>query len=609
MAGFNHPDVLELLREVWQRPSYPVYQRVGARLSDIKDLAQAAGQRRVRIAVLSSFTLDPIKPYLQVACIERGTWAEVFIPGFNQFAQQILDPESDLYTFQPDVCFLHITPEAVLDRGDSSSIVAGQVESLVETIGGLVQAFRSRCKGDLVVSNFSAPARFPYSLRQDEVVGLYGLVNNKLERVAKEVPGVHVLDHESLTAYHGKESVADERLRHIARMELGDRFLPKLANKMLSYVLALRGLGRKCIVLDLDNTLWGGVVGEDGFAGIQLGPEYPGSAFVEFQQSLLTLHQRGILLAINSKNNEADAIEVLAQNPAMVLRPNHFAAMRINWRDKCENIEAIAKELNLGLESVVFIDDSPVERDLMRRLRPEVLTPEWPEDMVLYRTALESLCDFETLSVTEEDLRRGEMYVAQGEREEFRKRSGSLEEHLFGLRMEVLLNEAKEADIPRIHQLVQKTNQFNLTTRRYSLAEIEGLCQRNDAVVYVLRNRDRFGDNGLVGIAVLIKEDGSTAGPTWRFDSLLMSCRVLGRTIETGFLKYILEELKAKGCRYAIGEFISTAKNALVKDFYAEAGFQPMEVREETQRWILDLSVYVPPSLPWLSVNPAASSP
>ena len=608
MAGFNHPPILEILKDVRERPSYSVYQRAGARLSRLGGLSEVAGRRRVRIAVLSSFTLDPIGPYLQVGCFQRDIWANLFFPGFNQFAQQILTPDSELYTFGPDICFLHVLPEALVSEMGPSSPDPDQVDPLAEALKGLIEAFRSRSPADLVVSNFSTPGRFPYSLQRDEAPELYPCLNNELDKVAHDVSGVHVLDYEGLTAYHGKESVADERLRHIARMEVGEGFLPKLANKMLAYVLALRGLGRKCIVLDLDNTLWGGIIGEDGADGISLGPEYPGSAFVEFQRALLSLHRRGILLAINSKNNEPDALEALQGHPAMVLRPQHFAAMRINWRDKCQNIEEIAEELNLGLESMVFIDDSPHERDMMRRLRPEVLTPEWPKDVVHYRGTLESLYDFETMSLTAEDLERGAMYASEAEREKFRQRNGTMEDYLFGLKLEVQIKKAEEADMPRVHQLVNKTNQFNLTTRRLSSADIESFRQRDDVVVQVLRSGDAFGDNGLVGVAILMRETEDDAEATWRIDSLLMSCRVLGRTVDTGFLGYLLEYLEARGCRYVIGEFVPTSKNAMVKDFYAEAGFQLVEESEEGERWVMDLSAYTPPALPWLDVNPLAAS-
>ena len=608
MVKFDHEQVLDLLREVRQRPSYPVYQRVGVRLSELAAQWQAPQQRRVRIALLSSFTIDPIKAYLQVSCAERGVAAEVFLPGYNQFTQQILAPDSELYAFDPHVCFLHVMPEALLSGFQPSLTETSSFAALIEKVKGLAKAFRSRCNADLVISNFAGPGRFPYSLGFRNAAQSYARVNDELEKAAKDIPGVYLLDYEGLTSYHGKVSVADERWRHIARMELSIGFLPKLANQMLAYVMALRGLGRKCIVLDLDDTLWGGVIGEEGVEGIHLGPDYPGSAFLEFQHSLLALQQRGILLAINSKNNEADVLEVLERHPAMLLRREHFAAMRINWRDKYENIEDIAEELNLGLESMVFIDDNPAERELMRRLRTEVLTPEWPADVVCYRQALESMCDFESLTVTAEDLNRGAMYTAEEKRKEARKRSASLEDYFFGLEMQVFVNQATESDVARFHQLVHKTNQFNLTSRRYSVADIQGFLQADDATAYVLRNRDALGDNGLVGVAVIKRDGPEEEDFVWRLDTLLMSCRVLGRTVETGFLKYILQELRTKGRRSVIGEFIPTKKNAMVKDFYPRHGFVEAGEKDGASRWALDLTAYLAPDLPWLSVNPTRPS-
>jgi len=560
--------------------------------------------RRVKVAILSSFTVDPIKAYLQVDCLERGVWADVFIPSFNQFQQEILSPDSDLYKFTPDICFLHVQPDALLGGVSSGELSLDDVEPLVDAVRGLIQTFRDHSNADLVVSNFASPDRFPNSLNSREAADVYRQANDLLRQLADEVPGVQVLDYDGLTAFHGKSSVADPRLRHIARMDIGDKFLPTLASKMQAYALAVRGLGRKCIVVDLDNTLWGGIVGEDGPDGIHLGPDFPGSAFVEFQHTLLSIKRRGILLAISSKNNEQDALEVLEGHPAMVLQPEDFAASRINWLDKYQNIESIADELNIGLESMVFIDDNPVEREMMHRLSPEVLTPEWPVDPVDYRAAIESLPDFETSALTEEDRNRSAMYANEKEREQFKTRSASLESYLHGLKLELMINEVEESDIPRVHQLFNKTNQFNLTTRRYSLAEVQGFRDSDDAALFVMRNRDTFGDNGLVGIALALRDAGAIDEGTWIVDSYLMSCRVLGRTVEQGFLSYILKDLKSRGGRSVIGKFISTAKNDMVQGFYADAGFTVIDADDEGERWSIDLTSFTPPSLPWLAINP-----
>jgi len=589
MAGFQHPILLELLEKIRREPTYPVHQRLGAKLPEWETVRDRVGPRRVRVAVLSSFTIDPIKPYLRFQALERNVWVEVFLPGFNQFSQEILNPESRLYAFGPDVCFLHLFPEDLSPNPDP--------EAVLEAARRLVLQFRRNSKADLVVSKFASPARFPNALRQPEAVRRLRALQEGLEKIAREVPGVHCMDYDALTAFHGKEQVADERLRHIARMELSERFLPKLASHMLAWVFALRGFSRKCIVLDLDNTLWGGILGEEEIGGIHLGPEYPGSAFVEFQASLLELHHRGVLLAVNSKNNEPEALEALRNHPAMLLRPHHFAALRINWEAKHRNLEAIAEQLNLGLDAFVFIDDNPAERQLMRQLRPEVFTPEWTNDPVFYRRDLENLFDFETASLTEEDRKRGEMYAAQIERETLRKQETTFEDYLFGLQMELSVQETQPGDLPRVHQLFQKTNQFNLTTRRYSPSEVNEFHRREEALLAVMRNRDRFGDNGLVGVALALPE--GRGREVWRIDSLLMSCRVLGRTVESGFLKQLLLELKRRGARRVIGEFIPTAKNGLVKEFYAQAGFEPAG---ESGRWEISLEGYQGPDLPWLKV-------
>lgn len=609
MAGFGRQDFAALLAEARTRPSYAVYQRVGRKVRErlTDDVRAAAGPRTVRAAVLSSFTIDPLRAYLQVDLLERDVLPNLYIAGFNQFAQELRQPSSALYAFDPHVCFLHVEASALVPGLPHVALQDKDVDAVAAAAEDLMRTFRSHCRGDLVVSNFAAPVRFPYGVREDPAAEAFRELNRRLRRAAEALTGVHVLDFDRLAAFHGKGALADARLRHIARMELSGAFLPKLAGAMLGFVLALRGFGRKCVVLDLDDTLWGGVVGEDGPDGIRLGAEYPGSAFVEFQQALRTLRDRGILLAVNSKNNEADALEILERHSGMVLRPDSFAALRINWRDKCENIESIAAELNLGLDALAFIDDSPVERELMRRLRPEVLTPEWPADAVLFSAALESLPDFETVVVTTEDASRADIYGTEKRRQSLQERSATYEDYLTSLGIEIEVGEASEYELPRVAQLIQKTNQFNLTTRRYSLAEVSELHRDARAAVYVLKNWDAFGDNGLVGVAI-VRKDGLASGATWTIDSLLMSCRVLGRTIEQGFLDFIVAEARASGAARVVGEFLPTPKNEQVNTFYGDAGFRRVDRGETARRWIAETAAHVPRHTPWLRLKVRAAA-
>jgi FkbH-like protein len=606
MAGFQDPTLQKWLDQVRREPTFTVYQQVGSHLTNFVDLQKLAGVRKVKVAILSSFTVAPIQPYLQISALERDVYLKIFISGFNQFAQEIMDPQSQLYTFLPDVCFLHLPLQALCPDLKGLGMDKSQTGLLLNRIQDFLRAFRQNTKADLVMSNFAVPFRFPYMLSQLSELETTRKVNEALLERTNNFPGIYVLDFERLTANFGKERLTDERFKYLASMELSDLFFSKLADQLLAHIFALRGLNRKCIVLDLDNILWGGEVGEVGPDRIHLGPEYPGSAFVEFQKSLLELHSRGILLALNSKNNESFALEVIRSHPSMLLRPEHFASIKINWDNKHKNIELIAKELNLGPESFVFIDDNPAERELMRCLQPAVFTPDWPPDPVLYRKALESLWDFESIQVTDEDLQRNKMYELQRHNEALRLSKRTLEDYLFSLEMKIEVGEAQEKDLPRIHQLIQKTNQFNLTTKRYTIAEVEAFHCNKNAMLAVLKTEDRFGQNGLVGVALVIKEP-ILLEETWRIDSLLISCRVLGRTIETGFLKQLILEFEKRGAKKLIGEYITTSKNKPAQDFYLRMGFKEDLTRSTKEKlyWqgILDLEHCQLPDLPWLDIK------
>jgi FkbH-like protein len=370
-----------------------------------------------------------------------------------------------------------------------------------------------------------------------------------------------------------------------------------LAREYLRYLRAARGLNRKCIVLDLDNTLWGGVIGEDGLGGIQLGAEAPGNAFVAFQSELEKLWRRGILLAIASKNNPDDARAALEQHPDMLLRPSHFAAQRINWSSKAANIRELARELNIGLDSLVFLDDNPVERAQVRAELPQVLVPELPTDPADYRTCLLELGVFDTLALTAEDRQRNQQYADQRARREAES-ALSVDDYLADLDLVVEIELANPLNLARIAQLTNKTNQFNLTTRRYTEAEISDRLARGWRV-FGARVRDRFGDNGLTGLIMLT--------PDWTIDTLLLSCRVMGRGVETALLAMASDEALRAGVSRLRGWFHPTDKNAPARDVYRDHGFAIADHGpDESVLWELDLHAGVPSVPVWLTVRNAA---
>jgi FkbH-like protein len=366
----------------------------------------------------------------------------------------------------------------------------------------------------------------------------------------------------------------------------------------MRFVLPLMGRTCKALAIDLDNTLWGGVIGEDGMTGIKLSAEYPGAAFLNLQRAILDLYQRGVILAACSKNNLADAMEAIETHPHMLLRPHHFAALRINWQDKAQNLREIASELNIGIDAIAFLDDNPVERNRVRGEVPEVQVLELPADPMNYAQALREWPVFERLTLSAEDRERGRMYAENRQRAEMEQSAGSLEDFYRGLQMEAIMGQVTPDTLARTAQLTQKTNQFNLTTRRYSEQEIEAMRHDPAYQVVTLKVRDRFGDNGLVGVAIT-----RTEGETCEIDTFLLSCRVIGRTIETAILSHLAEQARQQGATLLQGWFLPTKKNAPARDFYAQHDFQPVQEREDGTLWQRDIANTPVLCPPWVALK------
>jgi FkbH-like protein len=349
----------------------------------------------------------------------------------------------------------------------------------------------------------------------------------------------------------------------------------------MSYVKAITGMNKKCIVLDLDNTLWGGIVGEDGLNGIKLGPTPPGNAYVEFQRHILSLNQRGIILAINSKNNFEDAIEVIRKHPYMILREENFACIRINWNDKVTNMREIAEELNIGVDSVVYFDDDPVNREYMSLNLPDVLTVNMPQDPALYVPTLLDLNDFNVLKITEEDTKRGQMYRQEKKRKDFEKTASNLDDFLKQLDIKLKIRKADQFTIPRISQLTLKTNQFNLTTKRYQEEDIQKFSENGKMIVGCAQVEDKFGDNGITGVFIIKKD----IEKEWVIDTFLLSCRVMGREVEKGILGHIINEARKNNVEKIKAEFIPTLKNKPVENFLPACGF-----KKENNYWVYTIN-------------------
>ena len=581
------------LRDVWRAESGSA--SAAFVVSRFERLRERISLLPFRVAILRSFTVEPIVPLLRAEAFYFGIDLTVHVGDFNAYAQEILDSESSLYRFAPNAVILavqmgDIAPDlwqeyAHLSEHQAKSAAQRASDSLQQ----YVQEFRRRSQAFLIVHNFEQPARPAFgvldSQSEPSQAELVREINRNLLASASQMRGVYVLDYDALVARHGRLRWRDERKWLTARLPVSADQMVHLAREWLRFLVPLSGKSAKALVVDLDNTLWGGVIGEDGMTGIKLSAEYPGAAYQALQRALLDLTRKGILLAICSKNNPDDALEVLEKHAGMLLRPKHFAAMRISWNDKSQGLREIATELNIGINSLAFLDDNPFEREQVRGTLPEVTVIDLPADPLQYAAVVRDHPAFERLTLSAEDQQRTTFYAEQRERSQAEQKFQSKEEFYRFLQQEAEIAAVSPATLARISQLTQKTNQFNVTTRRYAEEQISKMAEDPACQVLSIRLRDRFGDHGLVGVSITRDE-----GDVCEIDTFLLSCRVISRTVESALLAHLAEQAAARGCKRLTGWFLPTKKNAPARDFYKQHGFEIATQNGEGALWSLDLT-------------------
>jgi FkbH-like protein len=464
-------------------------------------------------------------------------------------------------------------------------------------LGGLVDAFLKNSTGILVINTFPACSSWPLNVLPDQQRNLIEKLNVGIIERYQGHPRIQILDLDALVAYAGCQNAMSPQMMSMARIPFSEAFLAMLARRIVSHIVATKGLARKCLVLDCDNTLWGGIIGEDGLDGIHIGHDSPGREYLDFQKAILELYEQGVILAINSKNNYDDVMQVLNKHPHMLLREKHFASIMVNWDPKPQNMQKIAEQINIGLDSIVFIDDNPAERELMKQSLPQVETLEMPADPSLFARTLRETGFFTRAYLTEEDKNRGQIYAAQRKRDQFQQSCATLEDFLKSLEMVVSIHTAGKEDIKRTAQLTQRTNQFNLTTRRYTEADIAAMAQNPNWRIYVLGLKDKFGDNGTVGLALV-----EIQPKQWRIDTFLMSCRVIGRQVEDSLVDRICRDAAKAGCTSISAEYIPTAKNNLVAGFWDKMGFEKENADTKQVRYSRQLKNYQPSQFLYLKI-------
>jgi FkbH-like protein len=534
----------------------------------------------IRINIVTNFTDQILQRFLIGLCLEQGIYPEIFAVPYRQYDFFLSNTHSELYTNKADITFVFFD----VSQLNHSPFTTKEDDHFLK-IESYLKVYCSSTNNPVIINSFPLPYHGPFGnlFFKSPFFEKISYYNECYYKLAKDLSNACVIDTGRLLAYYGERFARDVRSMYAFDIPFTNDFSLAIATEWFTFIGQIRGKIKKCLVLDLDNTLWGGVVGEVGAHGVALGPNYPGVAFQNFQRAILACYERGILLAINSKNNQADVDELFEKNGHMILKKHHFAAIRINWGNKVENIISLAKELNLGFDSLVFIDDDPLNREMVQRQLPGVLVPNFSLSPELYAHTLFSLPIFNQFSLTSEDLEKGKMYNEEKMRKDMMSITTSPEDYIATLQLSVDIHCNDKTWIPRISQLTLKTNQFNVTTRRYGEKEIEEFMK--GGYVYGADVNDKFGSYGITILAIVLPDGEGRA----RIDTFLMSCRVLGRGIEDVFIDAIIKELKQKNISRVVAEFIPTAKNEPAKNFFQKNGFFIQENSDKTEKIVYTL--------------------
>ena len=534
---------------------------------------------KLNISILRNVMIESIVPYVRFMAYEMGFEVKIQIGEYDNIVQESMGSKEGLLKRDTDCILVFMKMEAlswklarnfaVLEPKD----IQAELGRIKELLPNILTGIRKQTDGLILWHNFELPLHPALGISDSQnsngQTGMIQELNDFLRTVLAKTPNAYYVDLNLCLSRLGAKNFYDHRYWHIGRAPYTLEALSDFVHEDFKFIRALKGKNKKCLVLDCDNVLWGGIIGEDNLSGIKLSKTYPGSPYYEFQEEVVNLFHRGILIALCSKNNSEDVWEVFRTHPDMVLKEEHIVASQINWEDKATNLRKIAAHLNIGLDSLVFVDDSEFEVNLIRQILPEVTVIHLPKDKAVeYKDILASCGLFDTLIFSTEDRNRGAMYKIEEERKQLQVQAPDLQGYLKSLEMVVELKFADDFTIPRVSQLTQKTNQFNLTTRRYSEADIKNFIDNKDADVLYLRLLDKFGDSGIVGVCILKYMMNKSF-----LDTFLLSCRVLNRGIEDVFIIQALELAKKRGCAVTVGEFFPTAKNAQVKDFLPKQGF------------------------------------
>ena len=554
-----------------------------------------APAKKLRLALVGGYSLYPLHELIEHLCELENHPVELWQGDYDNYLSEIMDDDSELYSFAPQVVFMLPAERRCIYTGkltDPRELVQAEAQRAVDSLLELARKVNEKTGAEVITTNFMLPARHDLGAFRSRTLGsdwsFRKWVNLELGLNAPSF--LHICDWEFLANRLGGLAARDERSWFESKQPCSSALLVELAREVTQLIFSLKRAPKKVLVLDLDNTLWGGVVADDGLEGIELGDTSPrGEAFKAFQKYIASLKQRGVLLAVCSKNDLDKAQEPFQKHPEMVLRLDDIVSFKANWEPKSENIRAMAPELNLGLDSFVFVDDNPAEIEIVRQFVPEVTTILLGADPSDYVAQLADCRWFEPRSITNEDAERTSQYRSDAQRKNLEASVTDMDSYLASLAMESTISEFVPVDVPRLSQLINKSNQFNLTTHRRSEAEVIAVMNDKNFASFSVRLKDRFGDHGLISIVI-----GEKVGDALRIDTWLMSCRVLKRGVEEEVLNELVRLARLKDCQSLLGTFLPTPKNEMVRDFFARMGFTLTTESETKREFELKLDVFQP---------------
>jgi len=545
----------------------------------------------LNIAFFSNYTLEFLEPYLNVNLAKKGYFLSANYNTYGMIEQNIFNSSSEIYTKEFDIFFFDLKFEDIFPNFEDYQIGLNQDKAnelllnFENYISNLLDNIRNNFKSHIFISNFSSQVNNVYSiLEQNLEISKSDIIfkmNKLLIQIIKKYSLVYIYNYYSFSLNYGFHNIIDTKMSFLANIPFKVKYQIKLSKSLIETVLSALLTPKKCLICDLDNTLWGGVLGEDGPNNIELGESFPGNIYKDFQRSILSIRNLGVFIAIATKNDAKDVIEFMNNNKDCLLKPKHISAFKANWKDKASNIMEISKELNIGLDSIVFFDDSKHERDWVKNQLPEVNVINVPNNPLLYKKTLFKSTHFNKLTLSEEDKVRPVLFETEKKRRLSKNKFKNIEEYIISLKMKITISKINDQNINRTSQLLNKVNQFNLTTKRYNENNLLKLKEEG-YIIYTIRVEDKFGDTGLTGVIII----QPLPNKIWKIDTFLLSCRVLGRNIEKVILNFISKKLIKINGQAILGEFIPSKKNMLVKDLYKSLNF----IKKSNKTWLWEIN-------------------